>query len=610
MWATTLTRARLRTLLVALTAASVAACSRTGTIPAGSSGGAAGSTSPGAIQAPPMIRAVAPATAMTRRHAQLSVAPLGFTTLSGTASYIAAALNDQTIWALSQDPTGPDKYIYSYSNGAWTNVPGEASRIAVSANGTLYAVNSSGSLYSYNSGVGWTTLGGGSIDVTAGPNNAVYVTSNSGAGPDRDIWRNAYGVWTQMPGRGIHLSASWDTVNRVIPAGRLAPGGFYIVNAAGGVYYENPDQTIIQLPSTVATVASTTRGGLFALGYPADPNGTPIFYYDYDAPGWAAPGGSGTSIATNGSQLYVTGSDGTIYQSTINTGGISGPTAMAVTNACDQHAYVYNGFASTNAPISTLGPTPTIGNVGVAFDTGSNGLVWIANHNAGTVSLYTGLYPPYNNVLRTISAPFPQAITVDAMNRLYVASNNSISVYAGGQTGSNTPIRTFGATGASNVQGIAVDAAGYTWSTDTNDVLSEFVPTASGIGTPFQHVSGSSTQLSSPSGIFVDRQGHVWVTGIVANAGAIEEFDPGLLGSSSGENIAPIRIITGTATQLIEPSAIAVDPTGAMYVNDEGSVRVYASWVNGNVPPERSFNFETGVFCTGGLGLYYHPSSV
>jgi hypothetical protein len=300
--------------------------------------------SPATFKVAPMVTtAIQPASAMTSRRPATTIVPQSWSSIPGTATAVTAAA-DGSIWVLSDQPAGANKFIWHYSAGTWTNVGGMASQIAVAPNGTLYAVNATGGVYAYSSG-SWTGLGGGASAVTAASDNTVYVISNAGSG-DQAIYHYASNTWTQVNGEGVSIVGSQDTTSHTIPNGTLVPGGLYIVNSIGSIYYENPDNTFVQVPANAAEVASSP-GGLFALGYPATGSGTAIYYYDLDTPGWGAQSGSGVSIASNDGSLFVISGSGGIYSTPIAAvptpagGATPFPTPAATPNltlSCDTSA--------------------------------------------------------------------------------------------------------------------------------------------------------------------------------------------------------------------------------------------------------------------------------
>lgn len=277
------------------------------------------SVSPATISAPPMVHtAILPASAMRSPiTSQMPVSSLNWTQVSGTATVVAAA-PDGSLWALSNQPAGSDKFIWHYASGAWTNISGMASQIAVAQDGSLWAINSSGGIYQYSNGTwGQPTGGGASGSITADSSGGIEVLTNGGSGSDKAIWRWTSGSgWVQQAGSGIALAANLDTKSYTPGAGgsgTINSGGFYILNSAGGIYYENTDKSFAQLPGSASGIAPTTNGGVFVLGFPSAAGGNQIYYYDLDNPGWTTESGSGlTSISANTS-VYVVSPSNAIY---------------------------------------------------------------------------------------------------------------------------------------------------------------------------------------------------------------------------------------------------------------------------------------------------------
>ncbi|HEX5274814.1 MAG TPA: beta-1,3-glucanase family protein [Candidatus Rubrimentiphilum sp.] len=280
------------------------------------------SVSPGSIKPAPMVHTeILPASAMTSPvHPNIPVTSLNWSQIPGTATAVAAA-PDGSFWALSDQPAGSDKYIWHYANGTWTNISGQASAIAVASDNSLWAINAEGGIYHYTSGT-WTPLGGSAGgSITADSSGGIYVLTNTGAGSDRAIWYyTSGGGWVQQAGSGTALAANLDTKTYTPGAGgsgTIKPGGFYILNSVGAVWYENSDQSFAQLPGSASAIAPTAKGGVFVLGYPAGSSGSAVYYYDLDNPGWTSESGSGLNSMSANTSLYLTSSSNAIYSATL-----------------------------------------------------------------------------------------------------------------------------------------------------------------------------------------------------------------------------------------------------------------------------------------------------
>lgn len=285
------------------------------------------SVSPALIAPAPMAKtAPLPASAMQSSVRSASaIAGPNWSQIPGSASQVAAA-PDGSMWVLSTLPAGPDKYIWHYANGAWSNVSGLAAHLAVAPDGTLYAVNSGGGTYSYKIADGnWNGLGGGASAISVAADGSIYVLSSGGTAADKAIWHNVAGNWSQAGGSGISLAANWDVGGPYSPGnGTLRPGGLYILNSVGAIWYENADGSFAQLPGNASALVPAPNGGVFVLGYPGDSNGSNIYYYDLRAPGWSQHPGVAVSISAD-TNLYAVTASGAIYSSPITPAGSSLP---------------------------------------------------------------------------------------------------------------------------------------------------------------------------------------------------------------------------------------------------------------------------------------------
>ncbi len=309
------------------------------------------STSPALVPAPAMASTtILPPSAMTaagtmkvnqrtgaRAHVQTHAQPMqsisgsSWTLVPAAASQVVAS-PDGTLWALGAG-TG-DRAIWHYSGGSagtWTNISGAATNLAVSPSGALYAVNAEGGIYQYNANSSsWTTIAGGASAVAIGADASIYVLSNGGVG-DHAIWHSTDGgaTWTELAGSGVAISANWDPNTHTVPGGSVTPGGFYIINAEGYIYYGTSGGTFVAFNGGASGVASTAIGGLFVIGYPVNNAlGNQVYYWNLNnaGGGWQYQTGAGLSVSANGNAAYVAAVGNAIYESTITgSGRAAGP---------------------------------------------------------------------------------------------------------------------------------------------------------------------------------------------------------------------------------------------------------------------------------------------
>jgi secreted PhoX family phosphatase len=94
--------------------------------------------------------------------------------------------------------------------------------------------------------------------------------------------------------------------------------------------------------------------------------------------------------------------------------------------------------------------------------------------------------------------------------------------------------------------------------------------------------------IDEPSGLAVDHDGNLYVVNNGSQRQSITVYGPRAEADSP-----PIRTISGDKTKLNSPQGIAVDTAGKIYVTNDGgiasdgadSINIYASGSNGNVAP-------------------------
>ena len=273
---------------------------------------------PNSVAVPEMQGLAGTRAALSLRTTQSVVNTVSFAQLQGAATYVAASPTDGTFWVLGTQglPNG-DKYIYHcQSTGGCTNVPGAASRIAVGPDNTPWVVNSAGGIYHLVNGT-FTGIAGGASELSVGGTASatfVDVISNQSPGPyGAGIYQYnvSTSTWTQLPGAGTTIAVSIDPVTYSVL--NIKPGGFYVTNAAGSIFYYNLGAGFEQLPGGAIRLAPTATGGLFALGDPTNPMQHGIYYNDLSTGKWTQMPGAAVSISASSQGLYAIGAAGGIY---------------------------------------------------------------------------------------------------------------------------------------------------------------------------------------------------------------------------------------------------------------------------------------------------------
>jgi hypothetical protein len=340
-----------------------------------------------------------------------SAGTLAWTELSGRSSQVAVA-PDGSVWALSNLPSNStDKNIWHDVNGKWTNVAGLASSIAVGPTGTVYTVNSrTAGVYAYT-GRGWSYLGGGARSVTAAADGSIYILSSTEVYDNSAIWRDKNGVWTQLTGMGAQLASSFDANTYNVPgAGTIVPGGFFVINTLGVVYYWSPGIGYVELPGTASGVAAVS-GGLYELNYPASASGEGLHYLDYATaavtpqtsyggvalaagPG---PGGTGTQLyeVTAADYVWTTPVAAVLFNDYATFGydnqrDVFNPNSTAITPASLPNLHLawqtaLNGGADFTTQTQPVLATEISGHSGVLFVGGGTGNVYAYDATSGAL---------------------------------------------------------------------------------------------------------------------------------------------------------------------------------------------------------------------------------
>jgi len=114
-----------------------------------------------------------------------------------------------------------------------------------------------------------------------------------------------------------------------------------------------------------------------------------------------------------------------------------------------------------------------------------------------------------------------------------------------------------------------------------------YAPGSNGNVTPRQTISGSNTGIYNPNAVAVDSKGRIYVSSTASGSSAgccITVY-----AKNANGNVAPIRSISGSNTQIDGPYGIAVDSDDDIYVTQgkTNSINVYSKRANGNVAPVR-----------------------
>jgi sugar lactone lactonase YvrE len=232
---------------------------------------------------------------------------------------------------------------------------------------------------------------------------------------------------------------------------------------------------------------------------------------------------------------------------------------------------------------------------GICMD--SSGNLYIADFGndriqefpAGSTSLSSGLTVAGGNLQGNL--PFqlsdPEDVFVDGSGNIYVADadNDRIQMFPAGSTSASNGITVAGGRGLgaeayqlSYPDAVFVDVSGNLYVADyLNNRIQKFPPgsdsTTNGVTVAGGNGLGSNAnQLNSPTGIFVDRNGNLYVADFYNNR--VQMFPAGSDSATNGITVAGGNGQGDAPEQLSNPTSIYVDTSGSIYIVDQLNNRV------------------------------------
>ena len=342
------------------------------------------------------------------------------------------------------------------------------------------------------------------------------------------------------------------------------------VDASGNVYVADTDNHKIRKITATGVVSTFAGSGVSSL--------------IIDGAGVVAKFNNPTGVAVDASgNLFVADSDHNVIRKITTTGMVSTFAGSGAQGSADG-----TGLISLNAPS------------GVAIDALGN--MFVANTDnykirkitsAGAVSSFvgSGAYGSAEGIGTTASFKSPTGIAVDASGNVYITDTYNhkirkitaagvVSTLAGSiiNTSGNTD-GTGTAASFNSPSGIAIDAIGNVYVTDTNNykirkiTAAGVVSTLAGSGTAGNSDGmGTVASFIGPYGITVDISGNVYVTDLGYNlirkitaAGVVSTLAGYGVGSADG---------IGSTASFSSPKGIAIDASGSLYVADTDNNKI------------------------------------
>jgi sugar lactone lactonase YvrE len=277
-------------------------------------------------------------------------------------------------------------------------------------------------------------------------------------------------------------------------------------------------------------------------------------------------------------------------QTSLSTSTLTAPTSTPIT-------VTYAGGLGVSATItaSAAGATPS----SVVFAPAAGTVYYVGNDGANTLTAYPLTANGNTTPTRTVAGNattlnFITSMATDASGNVYVATNaDGVTVFGPRPNGNVAPIRTLAGantliTGPSDItldaQGdlYIANCGGCSGFTEPEAVL-EFAPGAGGNVAPIRDITGAATELSGTTAVALDGAGNL----LVASSSATSQIFVFPVGTTG--NVAPISAIVGANTGLNGPQCVTTDSVGRIYVcNLSNTITVYAAGARGNVAPLRT----------------------
>jgi sugar lactone lactonase YvrE len=513
-------------------------------------------------------------------------------------------------------------YVTSFTTAAT-----DAVGIVFDTAGNAYVASYNGIIYEYNTSLmlvatikpGGAAVAGGVYGIAIDASNNLYVTSfgngsvikftNTGTilatyttglnfpeGVTVDNSGNIYvlnyatnGTIVKLNSTGV-VQSTYTGLNTPQVMATDQAGNLY-VSVSGGVTEYSPSGTIL---NSITGLTFPFGVGLNSAGalYVTDEDNNTVTKYPpiggYYLSGTLPPGLSFSSVTGTFSGTPTASWPSTIY--TVTAYNLAGsPVTTTVTIKCTVTPFVFTyttpNVYPVNAAITPLAPNITSGAIsGLSFGTGSgltggtlskpegvginptNGDIYVANFGGPSITQY-GPTGAYIATITTNIPAKPTDIAFDAAGDAFIVSSAGVVYkYTGGLAGTETTFLTGLSNNKTVPLQIAIDGnnniyvVSSTGVSGTGNSVNEYATSGATAGT--SKLSITSTNLANPSGIAVDASGNIYVSNSTANT--VYEYSATNTGGT---------LVLSTVT-LSTPEALAVDAAGNLYISNFGNSTV------------------------------------
>jgi sugar lactone lactonase YvrE len=546
------------------------------------------------------------------------IGPFGVTIFAGNlnpgslnGNGTAASFDQPSGVAVDAPAAGENVYVADQNNNMIRKITSSGIVSTLAGSGSPGATDGPGGTASFNKPAGVAVDGAGNVYVADYGNNLIREISPTGVvstlagtgskgsanGPSATASFNSpTGVAVDGSGNVYVADYGNNLIREISPSGvvsTLAGNGSFVfsngigtaasfsgpfgiaIDGAGNLYVAEQGNQIIRKITPNAVVSIFAGSGKVGATNGIDSNAS--FWYP-----------SGVAVDAFGYVYVADRSNELIRQ--VDTMGIT------TTLAGDKYPGYVNAFGTLNGPTSVA--TDAQGNV---YFSDCNDNLILEFDTLGDLSNLAGNGIPGSNNGVDPAASFwlPYGITSDATGNVYVADRNNNMIREISRAGVVTTLAGNPLAGSTNgtgtgasfnsPSGVAIDGSGNIFVADSKNNLIRKINPAGGVSTLAGSGSSGSTNgmgtaasFNNPTGVAVDMAGNVYVADHGNNL--IRKISPvGMVSTLAGSGSQGSSNATGVAASFNQPIGIAVDPGGTVYVADFGNNLIRAISTSGIV---------------------------